>query len=96
MSVNGGRLKKNSQVETPTSPEASKLGTEHQRLRVYKVCIKIDIGMTLTYFTTRQCRLYMRLNGETITKLFNGYNMQIMDKTYYKVIYSPFRSGLPF
>ena len=30
-----------------------KLGMQHRGLKVYKVCINVDPGLTLTYFTTR-------------------------------------------
>ena len=30
-----------------------KLGMQHKRLKLYKVCINDDPGLTLTYFTER-------------------------------------------
>ena len=30
-----------------------KLGIDHQGLKLYKVCINNDTGLTLTYFTAR-------------------------------------------
>ena len=34
-------------------PMILKLGMKHQAMEPYKVCIKHDPGMTLTYFTAR-------------------------------------------
>ena len=41
-----------------------KLDMEYQREELYKVYINHDLGMTLTYFTARQYRWPMHLNGE--------------------------------
>ena len=41
-----------------------KLGMSHRGLKVYKVCINDDPGLTLTYFTARSNWVTIRLNGE--------------------------------
>ena len=53
-----------------------KLGMQHQGLKLYKVYINDDTGLTLTYFygKVKLGRLYV-LMGKTVTKSFNGENL---------------------
>ena len=57
-----------------------KLGMYHWRLKLYKVYINDDPGLTMTYFTARSIlgRLYV-LMGKTVTKSFNGGNLAAKD-----------------
>ena len=43
-----------------------KLGMQHQGLKLYKVYINDDPGLTLTYFTQGQIGLPICLNGENL------------------------------
>ena len=45
-----------------------KLGMKHQRLKLYKVYINDDPGLTLTYFTARSIGLPICLNVENSYK----------------------------
>ena len=50
-----------------------KLGMKHQGLKLYKVYINDDPGLTLTYFTTRSNSVAYTFEwGKTVTNLFNG------------------------
>ena len=51
-----------------------KLDMHHQGHEFYKVDINDDPGLTSTYFTARSNFFGspIRLNGETVTKSFNG------------------------
>ena len=51
------------------------IGMQHQGLKLYKIYIN-DPGLTLTHFTASQIGLPMRSNGKTVTKSFNGENLQ--------------------
>ena len=54
-----------------------KLGMQHQGLKLYKVHINDDPGLTLTYFTARSNWVtYTFEFGNTVTKSFNGGNLQ--------------------
>ena len=57
-----------------------KLGKYHWGLKLYKMYINDDPGLTLTYFTTRSnwvaCTFEWR---KTITKSFNGGNLAAKD-----------------
>ena len=54
-------------------PMILKLGVQHQGLKVYKVYINDDPGLTLTYFTARSNWVnYSFKWGKTVTKSFNG------------------------
>ena len=54
-----------------------KLGMQHQGLKLYKVYINDDPGLTLTYFTARSNWVAYTFEwGKTVTKLFNGVNLQ--------------------
>ena len=53
-----------------------KLGMQHQRLKLYKVYINDDPGMTLTYCATRSNRVAYTFD----TKVFDGENLQQMTK----------------
>ena len=58
-----------------------KLGMQHWGIKVYKVCINDDPELTLTYFTTRSNLVaYAFESGKTVTKSFNGKNLQQMTK----------------
>ena len=46
-----------------------KLGTQHQRLKLYQVYINDDPGLTLTYFTARSIGSPICLNGENCYKV---------------------------
>ena len=46
-----------------------KLGMLLWGLRLYKVCINDDPGLTLTYFTASQIGSPIRLNGENCSKV---------------------------
>ena len=41
-----------------------KLGMKHQAMKLFKVCINHDLGMTLTFLRYGQLRLSTHLNGE--------------------------------
>ena len=41
-----------------------KLGMKHQGMKIFKVCINHDPGMTLTFLWQGQLRLPKHLNGE--------------------------------
>ena len=47
MAINNKNLKKS------YDPMILKLGMKHQGMKVHKICINHDTGMTLTYFTAR-------------------------------------------
>ena len=66
------------------------LGMKHQAMKLYKVCINHDLGMTLTFLRHGQLRLPMHLNGKnrkkchlkgkTCSKLANGLNLYDLKK----------------
>ena len=47
-------------------PMILKLGMQHRGIKLYKVYINDDPGLTLTYFTARSNWLVMCLNGKTV------------------------------
>ena len=49
-----------------------KLGMNHQAIKLYKVCINHDPGMTLTFLQQGQLRSPMHLNGENRKMSING------------------------
>ena len=54
-----------------------KLGMQHQRLKLHKVYIHDDPGLTLTYLTTRSNWVAYTFEwGKTVTNLFNWENLQ--------------------
>ena len=58
-----------------------KLGMQHQELQVYKKYINDDPGLTLTYATARSNWVAYTFEwGKTVTKSFNGENLQKMTK----------------
>ena len=53
------------------------LGMKHQAMKLYKVCINHDLGMTLTFLRHGQLRPPMHLNGKKQEKMsFEGQNLQ--------------------
>ena len=66
------------------------LGMKHQAMKLYKVCINHDLGMTLTFLRHGQLRPPMHLNGKnrkkchlkgkTCIKLANGLNLYDLKK----------------
>ena len=48
-------------------------------LKLYKACINDDPALTMAYFEV-QILSHVRLNGKTDRKLFNGNNLQEIDK----------------
>ena len=57
-----------------------KLGMKHQGLKLYKVYINDDPGLTLTYFTARLNWVACTFEwGKTITKSFNGGKLAAKD-----------------
>ena len=66
------------------------LGMKHQAMKLYKVCINHDLGMTLTFLRHGQRRPHMHLNGKnrkkchlkgkTCSKLANGLNLYDLKK----------------
>ena len=55
------------------SPMILKLGMYHWGLKLYKLYINDDTGLTLTYFTARSNWVTSTFEWEkTVTKLFNG------------------------
>ena len=66
------------------------LGMKHQAMKLYKVCINHDLGMTLTFLRHGQLRPPMHLNGKnrkkchlkgkTCSKLANGLNLYDLKK----------------
>ena len=66
------------------------LGMKHQAMKLYKVCINHDLGMTLTFLRHGQRRPHMHLNGKnrkkchlkgkTCIKLANGLNLYDLKK----------------
>ena len=48
-----------------------KLGMKHQAMKLYKVCINCDPGMTLTFLQQGQLRPPMHLNGKNRKMSFN-------------------------
>ena len=58
-----------------------KLDMKHHGMVLYKMCIKFDCGMTLTYFTTRSTYVAHAFELGTIIKMsFEGKNLQEMSK----------------
>ena len=67
-----------------------KLGMKHQAMELYKVYIKHDFGMTLTFFTVRSTyvahafewgkSLQSHLKSKTCSKLANGLNLYDLKK----------------
>ena len=54
-----------------------KLCMQHQGLKLYKVYINDDSGLTMTYFTARSNWFAYTFEWrKTVTKLFNGENLQ--------------------
>ena len=53
------------------SPIILKLSMQHWRLKLYKVYINDDPGLTMTYFAVRSNWVTCTLNGKTVTKSFN-------------------------
>ena len=54
-----------------------KVGMRHQGLKLYKIFINDDPGLTLTYFTARSNWVaFMFEWGKTDTKLLNAENLQ--------------------
>ena len=54
-----------------------KLDMQNQGLELYKIYINNDPGLTLTYFTTRSNWVAYTFEwGKTVTKSFNGENLQ--------------------
>ena len=49
-----------------------KLGMKYQAMKLYKVCINHDPGMTLTFLQQGQLRPSMHLNGKNRKMSFNG------------------------
>ena len=49
-----------------------KLSMKHQGIKLYKVCINHDPGMTLTYFMTRLTKLAYAFEWGKIWKILNG------------------------
>ena len=67
----------NINLQRTRSPMILKLGMQHQGLKLYKVYINYDPGLTLTYFTTRSnSGAYTFEWGKTVTKSFNGEKLQ--------------------
>ena len=66
------------------------LGMKHQAMKLYKVCINHDLGMTLTFLRHGHLRPPMHLNGKnrkkchlkgkTCSKLANGLNLYDLKK----------------
>ena len=73
-----------------------KLGLKHQAMKLYKVYINHDPGMTLTCFTTRSTSvghtfewgklLQCHLKGKTCSKLANGLNLYDLKKKLTQVV----------
>ena len=54
-----------------------KLGMQHWGLKVFKVCINEDPGLTLTYFCQWSNLVTHTFEwGKIVTKSFNGKNLQ--------------------
>ena len=54
---------------------------QHQGLKLYKVYINDEPGLTLTYFTARSNWVAYTFEwGKTVTKLFNGENLEQRNK----------------
>ena len=49
-------------------PMILKLGMKNQAMKLYKVCINHDPGMTLTFFTTRSAEVAHAFEWEKIGK----------------------------
>ena len=59
------------------SPLLLKLGMQQQGLKLYKVYINNDPGLTLIYFTARSNWVAYTFEwGKTVTKSINGENLQ--------------------
>ena len=59
------------------SPMILNLGTQHQGLKLYKVYINKDPGLTLVYFTASSNWVAHTFEwGKTVTKSLNGENLQ--------------------
>ena len=58
------------------SPMILKLGMQHQGLKLDEVYINYYRVVTLTYFTTRSNLFAYMFDLETVTKSFNGENLQ--------------------
>ena len=59
-----------------------KLGIQHWGLKLYKVYINDDPGLTLTYFTARSnCVSYTFESGKLIQSHFMGENMYRLNNT---------------
>ena len=57
-----------------------KLGMKHRGLKLYKVYINGDLGLTLTYFTARLILVaYTFKWGKTVTKSFNEGILAVKD-----------------
>ena len=53
-----------------------KLGIKQQAMKLFKVSINHDPGMTLTFLWQGQLRLPKHLNGENVIMSFEGQNLQ--------------------
>ena len=63
------------------NPMTLKLGMRYVDLKLYKVYLNDDPGLTLTYFTTRSNLVAYAIEWEkTVTKSFNGNSLQQMTK----------------
>ena len=56
-----------------------KLGMKHQELKLYKVYINDDPGLTLTYFTARSNWVTCRFEWGKLAKSFNGGKLAAKD-----------------
>ena len=56
-----------------------KLGVWHRGLKLYKVHINDDPGLTLTYLQQGQIESLVRLNGENCYKVINGGQLKVND-----------------
>ena len=56
-----------------------KLGMQHQRLKLYKVYINDDLGLTLTYFTARSNLVAYTIEWGKLLQSFNWEKLAVQD-----------------